>query len=356
MVATTTTRSDASSGAPEATMPFTSIHMLNQSNGWALTASEILTTSDSGQHWKDVTPANAHITQYAQGEFLSSQAAWVASPQPNAYGIAGPLTLLHTSDGGQHWQFPPINDQARHVSLPDFVSTTQGWLEVSQGPRLGIDPTDIFHTSDGGLTWNKIASANDQDNNSLPISGDKMGISFRDAQHGWATGDVPSNTPWLYMTNDGGQTWQQSDVLVPQTFGSVEQFATMPPVLFGNDGVMPVQYSQFGSQHVILYVTHDGGQSWIPTTFTTFTGGHDVYVVDMQHAWATNKVGIMYTTNDGGQHWSQISTLPEEVGELSFTDTTNGWAVGNLQGNAQQLLHTTDGGKTWEQIDYTIHG
>jgi PBP1b-binding outer membrane lipoprotein LpoB len=44
------------------TLPLIGIRMLDTRNGWALTASSILKTSDGGLHWKDVTPANGVST------------------------------------------------------------------------------------------------------------------------------------------------------------------------------------------------------------------------------------------------------------------------------------------------------
>jgi photosystem II stability/assembly factor-like uncharacterized protein len=73
-------------------------------------------------------------------------------------------------------------------------------------------------------------------------------------------------------------------------------------------------------------------------------------VLDTTHAWATDtQSGKFYSMADGGTNWSPTSTRAYNLKALSFTDANTGWGV-----TSNTLLHTTDGGKTWQQIQYTI--
>src|SRR5436305_271086 len=67
-------------------------------------------------------------------------------------------------------------------------------LVTNGGPGAGSESVDIFHTTDSGQTWSKIAST-ENPASGLPRVGLKSGISFRDAMHGWATGGDYSDTP-----------------------------------------------------------------------------------------------------------------------------------------------------------------
>ena len=74
----------------------------------------------------------------------------------------------------------------------------------------------------------------------------------------------------------------------------------------------------------------------------------------MQHAWAALGTNL-YATSDGGQSWTKLPPTPQPIGELSFVDINNGWAIG--PGNAttpSPVLHTTDGGYTWQQVNYSV--
>src|SRR5439155_22069404 len=77
-----------------------SLHMLDASNGWALTQQAVLRTTDGGVHWKDVTPPGHPLVPGGGASFLTASQAWVAIPQTNS-----PSTLIfRTSTGGQTGQ------------------------------------------------------------------------------------------------------------------------------------------------------------------------------------------------------------------------------------------------------------
>src|SRR2546421_12561390 len=60
--ATTTGAAPGTTG----TASFIGIRMLDKSNGWALTTSSILRTSDGGVHWRNVTPTNTVLNPMAK--------------------------------------------------------------------------------------------------------------------------------------------------------------------------------------------------------------------------------------------------------------------------------------------------
>ncbi len=103
-----------------------------------------------------------------------------------------------------------------------------------------------------------------------------------------------------------------------------------------------------------IYVTHDGGTTWkstmpLPAAFGT------IDFVDMQHGWVTDGM-VLYSTSDGGQHWTKLSPGAnfEQVTDLSFVSSTTGWAIGGQSNTSSFLLKTTDGGKTWTPIPFSI--
>lgn len=106
------------------------------------------------------------------------------------------------------------------------------------------------------------------------------------------------------------------------------------------------------THRIDLYVTHDGGMHWLPTSLTNFVS-YNVYIEDMQHAWASDG-GTIYSTSNGGQSWTKLGTISSTFGVMSFVDALNGWAIGSPGCNTTLLLHTADGGKTWHRIPYVI--
>ena len=201
--ATSTATATTSTSSHHASGPLTSIRMLDSSNGWALTKNGVLKTSDSGVHWQDVTPADAPAGGYtiARGDFMNMQNAWVASVQQNVTAV----TIESTTDGGQHWQHATINaiDPAG-LDTPHFLNAQEGWLEIISSPGAGSQGAEIFHSTNGGHSWQKISQSGDP-NSGLPNGGFKSGISFVNGQTGYATIRVITGKP----TDPGHQRrWQ----------------------------------------------------------------------------------------------------------------------------------------------------
>ena len=98
--------------------------------------------------------------------------------------------------------------------------------------------------------------------------------------------------------------------------------------------------------HVIL--SDDTGVTWrqaqkVPTR-TTLTA---VYFTDDKNGWAVGHDTVIIHTTDGGETWEmQYSDPPAETPLLSvwFENTEHGVAAGSFS----LMLETQDGGKTWE--------
>ena len=344
-------------GPLKPTVPLTAIRMLDTMHGWALTATEVLKTADGGSTWEDVSPTNNPLKTSGEADFMDAQHAWIAIPpgQTSSGTLSGSIKVLYTVDGAAHWQVATIIDVAAvGTDRPHFINALDGWLEVGTGAALSHESVDIFSTTNGGQTWLKVASAGPNSSSGLSFDGDKTGLSFQDAFNGWATATTPATDhAWLYVTHDGGKTWQSQSLPTLPGLTNVE-YDTTPPVFFGNEGLLPVQVNTATLRGIDLYVTHDGGSHWSPTELTTFASTN-VYILDMHHAWATVE-SIVYATNNGGQSWVKQGTAPDTVAGMSFVDENNGWAIGYINDTTPLLLHTIDGGRSWQVIHFVIRG
>ncbi len=337
-------------------LPIKAIHMLDHSKGWALTDLSILFTSDGGQNWQDVTPSGSAYGKHAFGDFMDDKYAWIVS---TAQPIDNSVSVLRTSDGGQHWQSSTILvSEVSVLDYPHFLTTQEGFLELQTfgGPGAGSQAVGIFHTTDGGQNWTEVSDT--EHAGGLPHGGLKTGISFKDVHTGWATGEDASNTPWLYMTNDGGHTWNQQ--ALPLLSDSVAMhYVTTPPVVFGNDAFLPVNVqSQITvnttSTGLIIYKSTNGGNSW-STDFQTNSNAltkfaaNDLYIESIHNAWASDQDGNVYGTSDAGKNWSKLASNVDMLQALYFVDPSYGWAI-----SATKLWHTTDGGRHWSEMVYHI--
>ena len=73
-----------------------------------------------------------------------------------------------------------------------------------------------------------------------------------------------------------------------------------------------------------------------------------VFFIDPQTGWISGQEGLVLHTADGGQTWNQQETdAYDDLHDIVFIDKQRGWAVGG-DIFANMILHTANGGETWE--------
>lgn len=339
----------------------TSVQMVDATNGWGLTSKDrVVYTTNGGASWQDVTPPGlgAPIAE----EFLNAKAAWVASgarTDPNTPSTRpgdGTTMLFRTQDGGQTWQQSAL---PFYLGQMTFVDAQHGWILVGRGVAAGSEAVDIYRTTDGGATWKLVSSANASNNpddpNVLPFSGSKSGMSFASATTGWVTGSEPApDFIYLYQTTDGGQTWQHQDLPLPSGVSNLLTYVYPPFFADVQNGFLRVSFAlDSGQAPNDLYVTHDGGKSWQSTTLLP-ASTYDF--LDARQGWATDGTHLWMTTN-GAQDWTVVPQGNEftSVSSLDFVSPTQGWALtAPIIGHVPNLLKTMDGGHTWQIVQFTL--
>jgi photosystem II stability/assembly factor-like uncharacterized protein len=159
---------------------------------------EPMLTADAGTTWK---PCAARYRAWFHSIFLLDIRrgwAWVAAPEsswdapsaagksdgPNRYGV------MRTDDGGCQWR-GVWSDQHLLTEFGElyFLDEKQGWL--AGGYKGGL-----YHTADGGHSWQP-----------LPLPAEQMnikGVYFRDADRGW----LITGKEELFETRDGARSWR----------------------------------------------------------------------------------------------------------------------------------------------------
>ena len=335
-----------------------SLHMIDLTTGWALSEHAVLSTTDGGLQWKNVTPPNIQLTRESIADFLTASLAWVATPQTNGT----TAQVLRTTDGGQTWQQSTI--QATFLKQITFIDSQHGWILSSWSATGGpAEAVSVFHTSDSGKTWSNVANALPASTDTpppghLPFGGRKSGIHFLNSSTGWITGTaVVNDLVLLYVSQDGGSTWYQQSLSLPSGVPSAQLSLLSPTFFSATDGILPIIFSDLITGRGIatdILVTHDGGTTWKSTMPLPAAVG-TIDFVDMQQGWVTDGM-VLYSTSDGGQHWAKLSPGANfnQVTDLSFVSSTTGWAIVGQSSNSSYLLKTTDGGKTWTPIPFSI--
>jgi photosystem II stability/assembly factor-like uncharacterized protein len=336
------------------------IVILDANNGWGIASNGsgyIVRTADGGTTWQNTTPIGlTGIGLSTTLNVLDINTAWVLIP--NADFFTG--TLYRTSDGGLNWTSFSVPFGGGSLQ---FLDKNTGRVMADLGAGAGSQAVEIFQTSDGGATWLSVYN-NDptrpDSSNTLPLSGIKNGMTFLDANNGWVAGTRPVDGEiYIFVTHDGGVSWEQQAIPLPAGFSS---YLYMPqsPVFFGSDGFLPLGILKNSSTDFTFFTSHNGGSSWSgDPTNTNMVIRQGLYsFADSLHGWSWDGGTTLYATSDGSQSWSTKTTNVDLSGrliQLVFVPGTGGqyigWALTGLDdAGHSQLYKTTDNGGTWDPL------
>ncbi len=348
----------------------TYLDMVDTKTGWGIgslgaqVGDHVLTTSDGGTTWRDVTPPETQplsdTLKAAVGFFQDARTAWVTYFNGPGYPVISSPVVWRTSDGGATWAASQPLDVTglSEIYVPSalqFVAGQDGWMLAHVGVGMNHDYVVLYRSTDGGITWSRII---DPYGDSGIQSCTKSAMLFTDATHGWLTGDCHGVKAGvlLYSSTDAGSTWQEA--VLPGPSGSPNLFSDMNnacgsynPFFFGNDlGRLSVTCTNYSTQQAVnsyyIYSTQDGGKSWTGATYP----GTALYFFSADSGWAlSNKI---QQTSDGGKTWKPIADVTWSA-QMDFISQQIGWAVATAN-NQVALVYSDNGGARWSVLSPTV--
>ena len=239
------------------------VHFINKNTGWIVGAGGVILRTDAeGDAWISVESGTK-----------DNLLALHAIDDLRAWAVGENGRILHTANGSQ-WtaQNSGITRTLRDVFF----------LDSRTGYAAGDDFT-LLRTIDGGNTWGSVLTT--------PATNFKT-LLFSDILNGWAAGD------FVYRTTDGGRTWTRG---IPQIGFGDGRFVVydLNFTELNNGWVIAGRPSLSGS----LYITNDGGRTFNQAFFSG--AGNvlgSVYFHPDSSGWAVTDKGSFVQTADGGKN------------------------------------------------------
>ncbi|MGA2857206.1 MAG: glycoside hydrolase [Candidatus Sulfotelmatobacter sp.] len=307
-------------------------------------------------HWRMIGPFRGGRTRAAVG----------VSSQPNVFYI-GQVNggVWKSDDYGRTWN--PIFDQEPTQSIGAIVVAPSDPNIVYVGTGEGLHRPDlsvgngVYKSTDAGKTWTHLGLVDGQQIPALAVDPRDPNRVFA-AVLGHPYG--PSEERGIYRSTDGGQTWEKAISKNENTGGSDVQIdPSNPDVVYASmwearegpweDG------NEFNGTNGGLFKSTDGGNTWRPLTSGLPQDLAQIYVAiapsDARRLYATvgaasGKLGV-YRSDDAGESWSQITTDPRPSGRIGGGDLP----IPKVDPKDPDLVYvastvtmrSTDGGKTW---------
>jgi hypothetical protein len=256
----------------------------------------VLRTTDGGENWSDVTGNLSGLDAYCISA-ANDQRSWIGT---------GDGRIFVTTDGGVRWQEQPYADpQSPFIDGVWFFDPYNGY--ALGDPPSGSSKYVVLQTSDGGFTWEHLAS---EPVGASGEAGWNNSFWWADVSHGW----FGTNKNRVWRTSDGGITWSFASTGGTNSLG----------VSF-RDSRTGVAVHDDGS----VARTTDGGGTWSRTTIASSGPLWAVsYAPGSPSAWTINTSRPYRTRNDGAT-WTTEGLYPfaGSLRHITFADSGRGWLV-----------------------------
>ena len=210
--------------------------------------------------------------------------------------------LYSSADGGDTWTAAATTPAGLEGEDLHFNTLLDGWVT-----GFGIGGAAVFHTADGGATWNPVPG----------FAGAYVAVDF-EGTNGWAA-NVSGR---YYRSIDDGATWNQGDLP-----GSPLQIKDMD--FFD----VSIGYAVGWWGYAVR--SDDAGVTW--QVLPTPNGDDqltDIYLLGPNELWVSTNAGVAYYSATGGQNWAVMDIGSAGWGNFStIAASTEGDAwTGGFQG------------------------
>jgi photosystem II stability/assembly factor-like uncharacterized protein len=276
---------------------------------------------DAGTTWTHSSEGLA----YPAGE-PPVKAVWSLAPARGAlYAGVEPAGLFRSGDGGGSWEH--VAGLREHPSRPHWQPGGGGLILHSLLPHpaddrqlwVGISSAGVFHTADGGRTWEPRNRGTRADFNPEGQKYPEYGQCVHCLVMAPGIPDrlYQQNHCGMYRSADGGREWESIETGLPSSFGFPAAAHPRDPgtlYLLPLNGDIAGRYVPEG--RTAVWRTRDGGDKWqalrdgLPQKHAFFGVLRQAMATDRLEPagvyFGTN-TGLLYASADEGDAWTCIA-------------------------------------------------
>ena len=282
-----------------------------------------------------------------------------------------------TINGGETWNPGQVIPGPAHYDISNIsaIDASTAWADIYLDSTAQDHHCGIYKTTNGGLNWVQQFAIQEG------TTSFANNVYFWNANEGMFHGDVRDGYFEIYTTSDGGTSWNRvpqsninATVLPPTEYGGTRFFETVGDSMFC-----------FISSGSTLYISKDRGHHWIgkPTGIVIPPNCwyQNIAFLDENHgligfARSTATSMTVHETSDGGDTWTLvISTGPINLFSLeavpgspnTYVSTgQNASMLKSMPGLSQSIeapedpllvnsgvTYSFDGGHTWQKMAST---
>lgn len=281
----------------------------------------VWTTTDFGETWSHSSAGLA----YDEGQEPVAAVWSLAARNGTLYAGVQPAGLFRSHDAGENWSH--MAGLQEHPTRPHWNPGGAGLILHSLVPHpedddriwVGISAAGVFHTADGGRSWEPRNSGTRAD--FLP-EGENY-PEFGQCVHclvlapGTDQRLYQQNHCGMYRSEDGGSRWESIEEGLPSSFG-------FPAAAHPRDAdtlfLIPLNGAEQGrfvpDAKAAVWRTRDGGTKW--EAMRNGLPQEDAYFGVLRQAMATDRLepagvyfgtgtGSIYASADEGDSWNEIA-------------------------------------------------